>query len=59
VYVDGNKVVEDRHVLTLDHAGTLAALVEAQARMEADVPNYDWRGRRADEIAPLCLPVRA
>ena len=58
VYVDGNKVVEDRRVLTLDHAGALAALVEAQARMEADVPNHDWRGRRADEIAPLCLRVR-
>jgi 5-methylthioadenosine/S-adenosylhomocysteine deaminase len=59
VYVDGNKVVDDRHVLTLDHAGALAALVEAQARMEADVPNHDWRGRRADEIAPLCLRLRA
>jgi len=59
VYVDGNKVVDDRHVLTLDHAGALAALVEAQARMEADVPNHDWRGRRADEITPLCLRLRA
>jgi hypothetical protein len=33
-------------------------VAEAQARMAADVPNHDWRGRRADEIAPLSLRVR-
>jgi len=58
VYVDGNKVVENRRVLTLDHAGALEIVAEAQARMAADVPNHDWRGRRADEIAPLSLRVR-
>ena len=59
VYVDGIKVVEQQRVLTLDHAGALAIVAEAQARMEADVPNHDWRGRRADQIAPLSLPVRS
>jgi 5-methylthioadenosine/S-adenosylhomocysteine deaminase len=59
VYVDGIKVVEKQRVLTLDHTGALTALVEAQARMEADVPNRDWRGRRADQIAPLSLRVCA
>jgi 5-methylthioadenosine/S-adenosylhomocysteine deaminase len=58
VYVDGNKVVENKRVLTLDHAGALEIVAEAQARMAADVPNHDWRGRRADEIAPLSLRVR-
>ncbi len=57
VYVDGIKVVENKRVLTLDHAGALATLIEAQARMEAEVPNHDWRGRRADEISPLSLRV--
>ena len=58
VYVDGNKVVENKRVLTLDHAGALEIVAEAQARMAADVPNHDWRGRPADEIAPLSLRVR-
>lgn len=57
VYIDGIKVVENRRVLTLDHAAALATLVEAQARMEAEVPNNDWRGRRSEEIAPLSLRV--
>jgi 5-methylthioadenosine/S-adenosylhomocysteine deaminase len=57
VYVDGNKAVDNRRVLTLDHAGALAVLAEAQARMEAEVPQHDWRGRRADQIAPLSLRV--
>ena len=58
VFVDGAKVVEAGRVLTLDHAEALGLLAEAQARMEADVPNHDWAQRRADEIAPLSLPVR-
>jgi 5-methylthioadenosine/S-adenosylhomocysteine deaminase len=58
VYVDGNKVMENKRVLTLDHAGALAELAEAQARMEASVPTHDWRGRNADQIAPLSLCVR-
>jgi 5-methylthioadenosine/S-adenosylhomocysteine deaminase len=57
VYVDGSKTVENKRVLTLDHAGAMEALVEAQARMEADVPNHDWRRRRAEEITPLSLRV--
>jgi 5-methylthioadenosine/S-adenosylhomocysteine deaminase len=57
VFVDGEKVVEAGRVLTLDHAEALALLAEAQARMEADVPNHDWAQRRSDEIAPLSLPV--
>jgi 5-methylthioadenosine/S-adenosylhomocysteine deaminase len=59
VYVDGSKVVENRKVLTLDHAGALATVTEAQARMEMDVPNHDWRGRRAEQIVPLSLRVGA
>ena len=58
VFVDGEKVVEAGRVLTLDHAEALGLLAEAQARMEVDVPNHDWARRRADEIAPLSLPVR-
>jgi cytosine/adenosine deaminase-related metal-dependent hydrolase len=58
VFVDGEQVVEAGRVLTLDHAEALGLLADAQARMEADVPNHDWARRRADEIAPLSLTVR-
>jgi cytosine/adenosine deaminase-related metal-dependent hydrolase len=58
VFIDGAQVVEAGRVLTLNHAEALGLLAEAQARMEADVPNHDWAGRRADEITPLSLPMR-
>jgi 5-methylthioadenosine/S-adenosylhomocysteine deaminase len=58
VFVDGEKVVEAGRVLTLNHAEALGLLADAQARMEADVPNHDWAHRRAEDIAPLSLPVR-
>ena len=51
--VDGDKVVQDRPRADPDHGGALAALAEAQARMEADVPNHDWArpSRRRDRAA--------
>jgi len=57
VFVNGEKVVDAGRVLTLNHAEALGLLAEAQARMEANVPNHDWAHRRADQIAPLSLPV--
>jgi len=57
VYVDGRQVVASGRVLTLDRAGALARLTEAQRRMEALVPERDeWR-RSSAEIAPLSLPL--
>jgi hypothetical protein len=44
-------------VLTLDHADALAALTEAQGRMMAAVPGYDWARRHADQITPLSLTM--
>jgi cytosine/adenosine deaminase-related metal-dependent hydrolase len=57
VYVDGLRVVADGKVLTLDREGALRRLAEAQARMEADAPKHDFKGRRSQEIAPLSLPL--
>jgi cytosine/adenosine deaminase-related metal-dependent hydrolase len=57
VYVDGARVVKDGRVLTLDHAGALERLAEAQRRMEAVVPQRDPRGRSSAEITPLSLPM--
>jgi 5-methylthioadenosine/S-adenosylhomocysteine deaminase len=57
VYVDGRKVVGDGRVLTLDHAGAVAALSEAQAEMERAVPQRDFRQRTGQQIAPLSFPM--
>ena len=46
-----------RRVLTLDEDGATARLRAAQQRMEALAPSRDYRGRSADEITPLSLPV--
>jgi 5-methylthioadenosine/S-adenosylhomocysteine deaminase len=57
VYVGGEQVVAGGRVLTLDRAGALDRLTEAQRRMEAAVPARDPRGRASAEITPLSLPV--
>jgi len=57
VFVDGEKVVENGRVLTMDHDEALGLLADAQARMMADTPNHDWAHRRAEEIVPLSLAV--
>jgi hypothetical protein len=44
-------------VLTLDRAGAGERLAAAQVRMMAAVPGRDYRGRTADEITPLSLPL--
>jgi cytosine/adenosine deaminase-related metal-dependent hydrolase len=56
VYVDGNLVVKDHEVITLNHAEAVGRLAEAQTRMEAAVPGRDYAGRSALEIAPMSLP---
>ena len=51
--VDGQKVVEDGRVLTMDYPAAAAALHEAQKRVKANVPNLDWDHRTAEQISPL------
>jgi cytosine/adenosine deaminase-related metal-dependent hydrolase len=53
VFVDGQKVVEDGRVLTIDYPAAAAALHEAQKRVKANVPNFDWDHRTAEQISPL------
>ena len=55
VYVDGQKVVADRVVTTLDRIDAAGRLAQAQARMIAAVPGRDFAGRGADEIVGTSL----
>jgi cytosine/adenosine deaminase-related metal-dependent hydrolase len=52
VYVDGNKVVEDGEVLTMDYRQAAAHLNEAQKRIANSVQQRDWAHRSAEKIAP-------
>jgi cytosine/adenosine deaminase-related metal-dependent hydrolase len=57
VFVDGRQVVAEGKVVTLDQAAAGERLVEAQRRMLAAAPSRDYRGRTAEEIVPLSLPL--
>jgi cytosine/adenosine deaminase-related metal-dependent hydrolase len=58
VYVNGQLVVKDRKVLTIDQDDALDRLQEGQNRALTRVPKMDWAHRSADEISPFCLPMR-
>ncbi|MGI9331553.1 MAG: amidohydrolase family protein [Gammaproteobacteria bacterium] len=58
VFVDGQRVVADGRVLTLDLDDAAMRLEDAQRRMMSAAPKHDFLGRQAEEIAPLSLPVR-
>jgi cytosine/adenosine deaminase-related metal-dependent hydrolase len=51
VYVDGQKVVGDGQVLTMDFAAAAAHLAEAQKRVVANATAQDWAHRPVDKIA--------
>ena len=57
VFVDGQQVVADRKVLTLDQDDAAERLGRAQHRMLQAATRRDYRHRSAAEIAPLSLPV--
>jgi 5-methylthioadenosine/S-adenosylhomocysteine deaminase len=57
VFVDGQQVVAEGKVLTLDQAAAGERLVRAQQRMFEAAPRRDYRGRSAEEIVPLSLPL--
>ena len=57
VYIDGRQVVAEGKVLGLDQAAAAERLTGAQQRMMEAVPSRDYKGRSADEIAPLSLPL--
>ena len=56
VIVDGQMVVDDGRILTMDYPAAAAALHEAQTRVKASVPKLDWGRRSAEAISPLTFP---
>jgi len=56
VIIDGQVVVAQGKVLTMDYPAAAAALHEAQNRVKAQVPGLDWDHRSADTISPLTFP---
>jgi len=50
-------VVADGKVLTMDHEDAAGRLAEGQSRMIAAVRQRDYKGRSAEEISPLSLPM--
>jgi len=57
VFVDGRQVVAQGKVLTLDQADAAHRVHRALQRMLEAPQRRDYRGRNADEIVPLSLPL--
>jgi len=57
VFVDGEQVVADGRVATIDVESAHAALAEAQMRGLAGAPGRDYAGRTVDQMSPMVLPV--
>lgn len=57
VWVDGERVVKDGALQTIDLGAELELLQAAQQRMIAAVPGKDWAGRSTDQLAPMVLPT--
>jgi len=57
VFVGGELVVDASRVLTLDLDGAAERLETAQLEMMSAVPQRDFLGRSARELAPLSLPM--
>ena len=57
VFVDGRQVVADHKVLTMNQDDAADRLAGAQLRMLDAAARRDYRGRSAEQISPLSLPV--
>ncbi|MFT5113785.1 MAG: 5-methylthioadenosine/S-adenosylhomocysteine deaminase [Parasphingorhabdus sp.] len=57
VYVNGEQMVQNGIVLTMDQNEVHDRLQTGQDRSLARVSGIDWAGRTADEVNPICLTV--
>jgi cytosine/adenosine deaminase-related metal-dependent hydrolase len=58
VYVDGEQVVRDGEVLTIDIEAALETLRRAQAATLATTAERDWAHRTVDEMSPRVFQLR-
>jgi len=58
VYVEGEQVVRNGEVLTIDVEAALETLRRAQAATLATTAERDWAHRTVDEMSPRVFPVR-
>ncbi len=58
VYLEGEQVVRDGEVLTIDIEAALETLRRAQAATLATTAERDWAHRTVDEMSPRVFPVR-
>ena len=58
VFIDGEQVVGNGKVLTLDMDDACQRAEEGQRRMMQRVPEFDYAGRSIDQITPLSLQLR-
>jgi hypothetical protein len=56
--VDGQRVIADGKVLTMDYADIAGRLGKVQRWAELEAPKLDWAKRPMAEIVPPSLPVR-
>jgi cytosine/adenosine deaminase-related metal-dependent hydrolase len=59
VWVDGQQVVSDGEVTTIDHDAALAELAPGMEEMIPIMPTKDIHGRHVDQAFPMSLEVRA
>jgi len=58
VIIDGRIIVDQKQFLGLDEAD-LVSRVQAEAEVIWDkIPEWDFLGRRADEISPWAFPLK-
>ncbi len=57
VYVDGQAVLKDRHVVNLDYDGAVRELQDAQRRACRRAERDDPQGRPLSTLAPYSLPL--
>ena len=57
IFVDGDQVVKDGKVLTIDVEAAHAVLAEAQVKGLAGARDRDYAKRTVDEMSPMVLPV--
>jgi 5-methylthioadenosine/S-adenosylhomocysteine deaminase len=57
VFVDGQQVVADHKVLTMNQEDAASRLAAAQRRMLEATPRRDYRRRSAEQVSPLSLSL--